>query len=341
VAGIDLPSLILETRRRIVEGEGFSLARDLLALALPNRTILRTLARLGRMAQAPLVEGGQIRHLPMILSEDHGFRALPAVAPRSFRELFSGLEKGDGPVRAALFSGCAHEFLVPEELVAGAKVLARGGATVSFPERQGCCGLPAQILGKRHAAVVAAASNVLALVGGHAYIVTLCASCASHIQNAYPALLAGKEELAAPLERLIAKIIDFSSFVKNVLKADSALFEKSKEKVAYHAPCHLCRGLKVASEPRDLIRAAGEYVETEDEDLCCGFGGSFSLKFPEESAAIMTHKLKTLENAGVNLVVTDCPGCVVQLRGGEERRGRLLKVEHMAVFLERSLRDKK
>ena len=106
-------------------------------------------------------------------------------------------------------------------------------------------------------------------------------------------------------------------------------------KVAYHAPCHLCRGLKVTQEPRELLGAAGlDYVPAKDEDVCCGFGGSFSLEFPELSGELLKRKLDNVEATGADLLVTDCPGCVLQLRGGMARRkGRKIEVKHLAEAL--------
>jgi Fe-S oxidoreductase len=94
----------------------------------------------------------------------------------------------------------------------------------------------------------------------------------------------------------------------------------------------------VTEQPRDLIRAAAEYKPALEEDVCCGFGGSYSVKFPEVSSQILEKKLNNMESSGAGVLVTDCPGCVLQLRGGEEQRGRKLKVEHIAELLARQLR---
>ena len=83
---------------------------------------------------------------------------------------------------------------------------------------------------------------------------------------------------------------------------------------------------------------AGEYLPTEGEEVCCGFGGTYSLKFPEISSALMERKLDALEASGADRLVTDCPGCVLQLRGGEQKRGGGLPVEHLSEFLARSLK---
>lgn len=89
-------------------------------------------------------------------------------------------------------------------------------------------------------------------------------------------------------------------------------------------------------EPRELIATAGmEYLPTKDEDVCCGFGGSFSLDFPEISAALLKRKLANAEATGAEVLVTDCPGCVLQLRGGMDRKsGRRIGVKHVVEMFE-------
>ena len=106
-----------------------------------------------------------------------------------------------------------------------------------------------------------------------------------------------------------------------------------KEKVAYHASCHLCRELGVREAPRALIRRAAEYVPSAEEESCCGFGGSFSAKFPEISAELMRKKLANVAASGAKRLVLDCPGCAMQLKGGADREGLAVKVNHIAELL--------
>ena len=110
------------------------------------------------------------------------------------------------------------------------------------------------------------------------------------------------------------------------------MFRGTKRKVAYHSPCHLCRGLGVTKEPRELIGTTGmEYAPAKDEDVCCGFGGSFSVEFPEISGELLKRKLDNVDATGADLLVTDCPGCVLQLKGGlDQRGGRKIEVKHIA-----------
>ena len=180
------------------------------------------------------------------------------------------------------------------------------------------------MMGEKEVAREVAIQNLAALdPADFDYILTLCASCGSHIKENYPKLLAGEPGTSAKMQQLAAKLIDFSSFFTRVLKVKPEMFQGSKKKVAYHSPCHLCRGLGVVEEPRELLATAGlEYVPARDEDTCCGMGGSFSMEFPELSAAVLKKKLDAVEETGADLLVTDCPGCVLQLRGRPGQAGR-------------------
>jgi Fe-S oxidoreductase len=120
----------------------------------------------------------------------------------------------------------------------------------------------------------------------------------------------------------------------NVLNVSPEEFKGPKKKIAYHAPCHLCRGLGVTEEPGKLIELAGyDYVKSKDEDVCCGFGGSYSVDFPEISSEILKKKLDNVEATEAELLVTDCPGCVLQLRGGMDKRDGKIKVKHIAEVI--------
>jgi Fe-S oxidoreductase len=342
-AGIDLPAIIQEIRARLVEEEGAPIESTLLSAVLKNRKLFHTLLRFGKWAQRPATGGTPfIRHLPEIFLKGQGFRALPAIAAKPFRSQWGELKKAmpkSGTLKVGLFAGCAQDFIYPEHLKAALKVLAAKGCSVDFPLEQSCCGLPVQMMGERNAAESVALQNIKAFDPARFdYILTLCASCASHMKHTYPRQFANHPTMSTEAQLFAERVKDFSSFVRDVLKVSAEDFRKSGESVCYHSPCHLCRGMGVTEQPRDLIRAVAEYKAAPEEDVCCGFGGSYSIKFPEVSCQILDKKLSNLESSGAGTLVTDCPGCVLQLRGGEEKRGRKLQVEHIAELLARQLR---
>lgn len=337
-AGIDLPRIIKAVHTRIQDQDGHPLPSSLMGLVLKNRKIFHNLLKAARFVQKPLTAGTPyLRHLPMLLFKDHAFKALPAVADKAFRDEWPSLKPRIAGTRAkvALFSGCMQDFVYPEQTKAAVKVLAKLGASLEFPMEQSCCGLPLQMMGETSASKDLAAQNVEAFSRVDAdYIVCLCASCASHLKHNYPKLLADKPEIAFKVKTFCDKIIDFSSLVHDKLAAQESDFVKSGASLAYHAPCHLCRGLGVHDAPRDLMRLAGfDYRPHGEEEVCCGFGGTFSMKFPEISRELLNNKLANAKETGAETLVTDCPGCVMQIRGGAEATGQKLKVRHMAEVL--------
>jgi Fe-S oxidoreductase len=266
---------------------------------------------------------------------EHGFKALPALAPASFRDKWEKIRPdiSHPQRRVALFAGCAQDFIYPEQLEAAVALLAAHKVEVDFPREQTCCGLPLEAMGQRTVAADVARQNARAFDSPrYDAIITLCASCASHIKHAYP-IVPGTDGEAFRVRSFAGKIMDFSSFTRDILGLGAEHFSSKGEKVCYHASCHLCRGLGVRDAPRALIQAGAEYVPTAEEELCCGFGGSYSVKFPEISAQLLEKKLESYAASGATRLVTECPGCVMQLRGGAQKKGMTLAVSHLAEFL--------
>ncbi|MEW5913810.1 MAG: L-lactate dehydrogenase (quinone) large subunit LdhH [Thermodesulfobacteriota bacterium] len=334
-AGIDLPRLIKKTAGLVMSQEPRRPAKNrLLSMVLKNRRLFHFLLRRAYLAQKPLARGDRlIRHLPFFFGREHGFRSLPVVARRPLRDRWPELARPETEprLRVALFGGCLVDFVYPEQAEALLKLLRGRGVRLDYPPEQTCCGLPALMMGEEDTAREVAAQNLRALdPAQYDYVLTLCASCGSHLKENLPRLLEGESSLAMQARQLAAKVIDFSSFMVEVLGVEPAP-AGSGAKAAYHAPCHLCRGLGVRQAPRDLLKAAGyDYRAYEEEEVCCGFGGSYSLEFPEMSAAILNSKLDNVAATGAELLVTDCPGCVLQLRGGLDQRRSPIQVLHMA-----------
>ena len=332
--GIDLPRLIQEIRARFAKEDGEPMVSRLARYAMRKRTTFHRLLKFMRFAQKPFAgKDGFVRHLPMALFGKQGFKSLPTLAKKSFRELWPTLHR---PVekprfRIALFAGCALDFCLPHQLVAAAKVFAQFGVEVAFPMEQTCCGLPLVALGEKETALDVARQNVAAFAGEYDAIVTLCASCASHLKHWYAATL------GAEAGAFSAKVMDFSSFVHDKLGLAEKDFDRLDWKVAYHASCHLCRGLGVKEAPRALISAAAHYTPTPEEESCCGFGGSWSMKFPTISRELMHKKLDNACSGDATHLALDCPGCTIQLRGGADREKRNIQVVHVAEVLAASV----
>ena len=336
--GIDLPRLIKAVYTRIHEEKGHPLPSLLLGKILKNRNLFHQLLRTAKWAQKPVAGGdGFVRHLPMIFFKEHDFKALPTIAEKPFRELWPRIK----PVittphcRIALFSGCMQDFVYPEQMQAAVGLFGDHDVDMHFPIDQSCCGLPLQMMGESEASRDVAMQNFQAFENESVdYIVTLCASCASHLKHNYPLLLSQDTALSEKVKRFSEKIIDFSSFVHDVLQLKPEAFKGDGRKATFHSPCHLCRGLGIYDAPRNLMITAGlDYRKADEEEVCCGFGGTYSAKFPELSEQLLKKKLDNIETTGADLLLTDCPGCIMQLRGGLKKRGSHIEVKHTAEVL--------
>jgi iron-sulfur cluster protein len=336
---IDLPYLIKKTYRAVLDQEGGTPAKNfLLSKVMKNRRLFHFILRRSYLAQKPFAgKEPMIRHLPLFFKKEHGYRSLPLIAKIPFRDQWMKLrtEVVHPKYNIALFCGCAIDFIYPEQGKALLNILKGHDVQVELPMDQTCCGLPALMASEEETAKEVAMQNLKAMDSDkYDYIITLCASCGSHLKHNYLKIFKNDPDAPDNLKRFADKIIDFSSFMTNVLKAASNEYKKTREKVAYHSPCHLCRGLGVTDEPRKLIEKAGyEYVPSKDEDVCCGFGGSYSVDFPEISSEILKKKLDNVEKTDARILVTDCPGCVLQLRGGMDKRCRKIQVKHIAEII--------
>ena len=353
--GIDLPRLIKEVHTLIQDKEGHPLKSLMLARVLKSRKMFHGLLRAARLAQKPVTGNTQyLRHLPLIFFKEHNFKTLPAIAQIPFRDRWKALQKdlkatspkpGVTPIRVAIFSGCVQDFVYPEQLEAGIKAMHASGRDIvfEFPMGQSCCGLPAMMMGEKEAARDVAVQNITAFNDVKAdYIVTLCASCASHLKHTCPSL--AENILGKEATQFAEKVMPFSQFMQDVAgfpegsgdqtRGHGVSLPEEPQKITWHSPCHLCRGLGIKEAPKELIRRTGNtFVQATEEETCCGFGGSFSANFPAVSREILTRKLDDAESTGAELLVTECPGCILQLRGGALSQNRKFKVIHLAELL--------
>jgi L-lactate dehydrogenase complex protein LldE len=222
-----------------------------------------------------------------------------------------------------LFATCLGDLAFPQA-VADAETLLRGaGFDVEFPARQVCCGQPAFNSGHRVAARRVARSFAKAF-SRSAPIVVPSGSCATMASHYLPELV-GVE----PYE-----VWELSAFL--VHAGYRPLPRNEGRRIAYHDSCHMLRELHIADQPRRLLGASGaELVPFVRPDLCCGFGGTFSVRQPEVSLAMADDKLAGAAGAGV--LVTADPGCLMHLRGRAERTGAPLQVVHLATALARGV----
>jgi L-lactate dehydrogenase complex protein LldE len=235
--------------------------------------------------------------------------------------------------RVALFITCLGDQFFPQVGECVVKIFRRLGVEVTFDPRQTCCGQPAFNTGYRHEAREVA-ERLLDLFDDADYVVAPSGSCTSMMRVFYPELFQGDAEKLAKVERLRARLFEFAEFLVKILKVDD-LGASFPHRVAYHDSCHLLRELQIEEEPRRLLRAVRnvELVDLGDNQSCCGFGGTFSVKFPEVSVALGADKLRAAAAAGAEYLVASDSGCLMHLAGLIHRQGLPLKTLHLAEVL--------
>ena len=228
---------------------------------------------------------------------------------------------------------CLGDMFFPEVGVAMIRLLRRLGVTVEFPQGQTCCGMPLFNSGYHHDAALVAERTV-GLFAGAEHVVVPSGSCAWMVKTEYPGLLKHDPALKAAAEALAKKTYELSQFLVDVLGVTDV--ESSfKGRVTYHDSCHLLRGLGESQAPRTLLKGVKgcELVELPGSDECCGFGGSFSVRLPEVSTAVLDKKLANAEGTGVDCLVACDAGCLMQMGGGLTRRGSRVRAVHLAQVL--------
>ena len=235
--------------------------------------------------------------------------------------------------RVALFITCLADQFFPQVGECAVAVLRRLGVQVTFNAGQTCCGQPAFNTGFRNEAREVAA-RVLNLFDDADYVVAPSGSCSSMVRVFYPELFAHDPFRLKQAEKLQSRFFEFSEFLVKVLGVEDA-GASFPHRVAYHDSCHLLRELQIEDEPRTLLRAVRgiELVEIEDYRLCCGFGGTFSVKFPEVSVAMGQDKVQAAMRAGAEYLVANDAGCLMHLAGVVHRQSLGLKTIHLAELL--------
>ncbi len=236
-------------------------------------------------------------------------------------------------IRVAFFITCIGDQFFPQVGICAVTVLQRLGVEVTFNPAQTCCGQPAFNTGFRQEAREVAA-HVLDLYRDAEYVVAPSGSCTTMVRVFYPELFADDPERLRQALELKKRFFEFSEFLVKVLKVEDvgASFPR---RVAYHDSCHLLRELGIEQEPRTLLRAVRgiQMVELPDNQLCCGFGGTFAVKFPEVSVAMAQDKLCTASDAGAEVLVANDSGCLMHLAGVIHRQGLPLRTMHLAELL--------
>ncbi|MEX2518710.1 MAG: (Fe-S)-binding protein [Paracoccaceae bacterium] len=235
--------------------------------------------------------------------------------------------------RVALFVTCLVDMFRPSIGFAAVGLLTEAGCDVEAPEAQTCCGQPAYNSGDR-ATTIRIAKGVIAAFEGYDYVVGPSGSCMGTIVKDYPTLFADEPEWAERARALSAKSHEITSFLTDIMHF-TPTDVRFDGKVTYHDSCSGLRGLGVHGQPRALLGAVEglELVEMKDPDVCCGFGGTFCVKYPDISNRMVSDKSANIVATGAETILAGDLGCLMNMAGKLSREGRPVKARHVVEVL--------
>jgi L-lactate dehydrogenase complex protein LldE len=240
----------------------------------------------------------------------------------------------DANPRVALFVTCLVDLFRPSVGFAAIKLMEDAGCIVEVPEAQVCCGQPAYNSGDRKD-TAAIAKQVIEAFEDYDYVVAPSGSCGGMIKDHYPALFAADSEWQRRAEDLSGRMHELTSFLVDVLKVQTVQTAPQDIKVTYHDSCSGLRELGVKAQPRALLDSIGglEIVEMQTPETCCGFGGTFCVKYGEVSTDIVGRKTADITATGADLLLAGDMGCLLNMAGKLKREGSSMQVRHVAEVL--------
>ena len=359
---VQVDDLVLAARSGLVEAGRLPFVKRIAFRFLLRRgRLLPPFGRFGSFIQRVLLRGlpgnSVYRRLLPIVRMDRD-RVFPEFAPvaltRSMPELVRAIGSdgsgartsaaGFAPRRIGFFVGCATNLVYPETGRAIVRTLSRAGFDVVIPRRQVCCGTPVFNSGDYVTARELARKNIEVFKNANVEaVIVCCASGGLALKREYEETLGIEGGFGIP-------VFDFTEFLsREGVLADRRGVEGDAPgddsadatpaggglRVTYHEPCHLVRGQGITEEPRELIRSLPwvEFVEMRDSDRCCGGGGSFTFMHYDVASLIGERKAECIRETEADIVVTECPSCVMQLRDMVVRYGIDVEVIALADLL--------
>lgn len=232
-----------------------------------------------------------------------------------------------------LFVTCLVDLFRPSVGFASVRLLEEAGCSVEVPMTQTCCGQPAYNSGDR-ADTRALAEQVIAAFEGYDHVVAPSGSCAGMLKKHYPPLFKGDVRWEARAQNFAAKVHELVSFLVDVRGLD-AVSVRHAATVTYHDACSGLRELGIREQPRRLLQSVEgvTLAELADADTCCGFGGTFCVKYPEISNAMVEKKTVRVGESGADTLLAGDLGCLMNIAGKLRRQGSSVEVRHVAEVL--------
>jgi L-lactate dehydrogenase complex protein LldE len=238
------------------------------------------------------------------------------------------------PHDVALFITCLTDQFYPRVGIAVTRILEHFGCKVHFPQDQTCCGQPFFNNGF-HEEAAGLARRMVEIFEPYPYVVTPSGSCCAMVREQFPELLGNDPAWSGGMRKLVGRTYEFVEFLDKILKVNlSDLSLPRPETMTWHYTCHL-RGLGIKEEPLRMLRQIGnvDYRPMEKTDQCCGFGGTFAVKYPAISGAIVEDKARCIAATEAETVVCNDGGCTMNIAGMCRRQGVDVRVRHFAEVM--------
>jgi glycolate oxidase iron-sulfur subunit len=342
-AGVDQGKLVLGIRAELARRRGLPLSKKIaFKYLLKNRSLFEKALKTFSYLQmfAPPKGDGQLRHLPFFLSAFGKGRLIPDLSKTPLRKEFPEVippSKGLARMRAGFFSGCFIDFVDPAIGRSLIRVLGRHGIEVIFPKKQTCCGIPVFMSGDLEDGLDLLKINLEAFAPYEMEAVIVgCATCGTALKESYKILVEGESrEWKDRVDAFSAKVVDISEFLTQKIQLTKTE-QKSLQKVTYHDPCHLNRSQGVTAQPRQVLKnlSGVTLVEMREPQRCCGGGGSFSFYNYELSKQISQKKVEDIKATEASVVVTGCPGCMLQLKDQLGQKNSPVEVKHLIQIVD-------
>lgn len=235
-------------------------------------------------------------------------------------------------MKVSIFPTCINDILFPNVAKNTVEILERFGCVVDFPDKQTCCGQPAYNSGYVKEAKKSMKQMICTFQDSE-YVVGPSGSCVSMIRE-YPKIFKGDQEWEDPAKELAAKTYELTQFLVNVLGITD-VGSTFKGRVTYHPSCHTTRLLGVKDEPKILLQNIKgiDFVELPNEFDCCGFGGTFSVKYPEISKEIVNEKSRHVTETAADYLVGGDMACLMNIGGRMKREGKNIRIIHITDIL--------
>jgi glycolate oxidase iron-sulfur subunit len=343
-AKTQIDRVVVGARAEMVRKKGLPFIKNFaFRKVMKNRKAFGRYVKLASKFQWIFPKGeGNIRHLPDFMKALGQGRHIPAIAKTFLRDMVKEDNKpqdGSQPkMKVGYFMGCATDFIYPEMGLKMIDFLTKRGVEVIVPKEQNCCGAAVYFSGDFETGRELAAMNIAAFKDVD-YIVTACGTCSSSLKD-YKVYLPDNEEQQKAYEEFAKKVKDSTEFVIDVLKVNPEDLKLRKEfegkTATWHDPCHLVRYQNIKEQPRQILKSLKglTYKEMPNADLCCGMGGSFSVYHYDITKKIADKKCAGIKATGADMVVTACPGCMINLIDNVTRNKMPQRVYHLLELVE-------